>query len=62
MGDTFDEAAMQALPAGGFATVPPDMHHSFMAKTAATIQVHGMGPFAITYVNPADDPRTKKSN
>jgi ketosteroid isomerase-like protein/quercetin dioxygenase-like cupin family protein len=62
MGDTFDEAAMQALPAGGFATVPPDMHHSFIAKTAATIQVHGIGPFAITYVNPADDPRTKKSN
>jgi len=21
------------------------------------VQVHGLGPFAITYVNPADDPR-----
>lgn len=62
MGDTFDEATMQALPAGGFATVPADMHHSFMAKTAATIQVHRIGPFAITYVNAADDPRMKKSN
>ena len=27
-----------------------------MSKTAATIQVHGIGPFAINYVNPADDP------
>jgi hypothetical protein len=27
-----------------------------MAKTAATVQVHGMGPFVVNYVNPADDP------
>jgi hypothetical protein len=27
----------------------------------AGIQVHGIGPFGITYLNPADDPRTKKS-
>ena len=45
-----------------FAAVPADSHHFFMSKTASTIQVHGMGPFAITYVNPADDPRTKKTN
>ena len=41
---------------------PREMRHFFMSKTAATIQVHGIGPFAITYLNPADDPRTKKSN
>jgi len=62
MGDKFDEKAMKDVPNGGFATVPADMHHYFMSKTAATIQVHGIGPFAITYVNQADDPRTKKSN
>ena len=56
MGDTFDPAAMQDLPAGGFGTIPSEMHHFFMAKTAATVQVHGMGPFAVNYVNPADDP------
>ena len=60
MGETFDEKAMQDVPAGGFASVPADMRHFFMAKTAATIQVHGMGPFGITYINPADDPRMKK--
>jgi hypothetical protein len=38
------------------------MHHFFMSKTPATIQVHGMGPFGITYVNAADDPRNKKTN
>jgi ketosteroid isomerase-like protein/quercetin dioxygenase-like cupin family protein len=60
-GDTFDEPAMEALPAGGFASVPANMHHFFMAKTPATIQVHGIGPFAITYVNAKDDPRTKSN-
>jgi len=27
----------------------------------AVLQIHGMGPFAINYVNPADDPRNKTS-
>ena len=33
--------------------------HFAWSKSGAVIQVHGMGPFAITYVNPADDPRKK---
>ena len=32
------------------------MRHYAMAKTAAIVQVHGTGPFVLTYVNPADDP------
>ena len=59
MGDTMDEKAMTTLAAGGYAVMPAEMRHAFMARTAATIQVHGTGPFAITYVNPADDPRKK---
>jgi ketosteroid isomerase-like protein len=56
MGEQFDEGAMSALGPGGFATLPAEMRHYFLAKSAATFQVHGMGPFAINYVNPADDP------
>jgi ketosteroid isomerase-like protein/quercetin dioxygenase-like cupin family protein len=56
MGDSFDQKALKDIPSGGYFVAPAQMHHFFMAKTAATIQVHGMGPFAITYVNPADDP------
>ena len=56
MGDKLDEATMTSLPAGGYALLPAEMHHYAMAKTEAIVQVHGMGPFAITYVNPADDP------
>ena len=59
MGDTLDKSAVQDLPVGGYALLPAQMHHFAMAKTAATIQVHGMGPFVINYVNPADDPSKK---
>jgi ketosteroid isomerase-like protein len=60
MGEQWDEKGMSTLAAGGFATLPAEMRHSFMARTAATFQVHGMGPFVVTYVNAADDPRNKK--
>jgi hypothetical protein len=60
MGEKFDEKALKALPAGSFASMPAEMRHYAMAQTAVEIQVHGTGPFTLTYVNPADDPRPKK--
>jgi ketosteroid isomerase-like protein len=62
MGEKFDQSAMQDVAAGGFASLPAEMRHFFISRTAATIQLHGVGPFGITYINPADDPRTKKTN
>lgn len=56
MGDKFDKAAMKHLPAGGYALLPAEMRHFAMAATATTVQVEGLGPFALKYVNPADDP------
>ena len=56
MGEKFDKVTMKDLPAGGFALLPAEMRHYAVAKTAAVVQVHGQGPFALTYVNPADDP------
>jgi quercetin dioxygenase-like cupin family protein len=56
MGDKFDQASMKELPVGGYGLLPAQMHHYAMAKTACTVQVHGLGPFQLTYVNPADDP------
>lgn len=61
MGDTIDKSAMTDLPAGGYALMPAMMHHYVIAKTPVTIQVHGIGPFAINYVNPADDPSRAKN-
>jgi hypothetical protein len=62
MGDKFDEASMKTLTAGSFAAMPKEMRHYVQAKEATIIQVHGTGPFALTYVNPADDPRKPPSN
>ena len=62
MGDKAVVAEMKDVPAGGYALMPATMHHYFMSKTAAVIQVHGIGPFAITYINPADDPRQTPSS
>lgn len=56
MGETFDQAALKDVPSGGFFVATAEMRHFFATRTAATIQVHGIGPFAINYVNPADDP------
>jgi quercetin dioxygenase-like cupin family protein len=56
MGEKFDKGSMKDLPAGGYALLPADMRHFAMATTDVTIQVHGQGPFVLTYVNAADDP------
>jgi len=62
MGDKFDKSTMKELPAGGYTLLPAQMHHYAMAKTAAVVQVHGMGPFTLTYVNPDDDPSKRAAS
>jgi quercetin dioxygenase-like cupin family protein len=59
MGDKIDLKHTMALNAGGFATAPAQQHHYAVAKTRTIVQVHAMGPFQLTYVNPADDPTRK---
>jgi quercetin dioxygenase-like cupin family protein len=60
MGDKMDPKSGTTLKAGGFVSLPAQMHHYAWATSPAIVQVHGEGPFAITYINPADDPRNKK--
>jgi quercetin dioxygenase-like cupin family protein len=57
MGERGDESATTALAAGAYAFVPAKMAHYAWADGDTTVQVHGIGPFAINYVNPADDPK-----
>jgi quercetin dioxygenase-like cupin family protein len=57
MGDTFDERKLTTLPVGTFGVIPPDMRHFARADSATVIQLHGMGPWRLTYVNPADQPK-----
>jgi quercetin dioxygenase-like cupin family protein len=56
MGDKMDESATKELPAGGYGLMPAHKHHYAVAKGDTTVQISGTEPFALTYVNPADDP------
>ena len=62
MGEKWDQAGMKTLPQGGYAVMPADVRHYAMAATDAIVQVDGMGPFALTYVNPADDPSKRTAS
>lgn len=59
MGDVIDKAHALTLSPGGYAVAMANMHHYAYTTTGATIQVHMQGPFAIIYVNPADDSSKK---
>ena len=56
-GRTFDEAKLQPLEAGSFFSLAPGMEHFARAAEETVVQLNGEGPWAINYVNPADDPR-----
>jgi quercetin dioxygenase-like cupin family protein len=57
MGERFETASMLTLHAGGFVTAPQQHAHYATASGETVVQVHAMGPFAMTYVNPADTPK-----
>lgn len=58
MGSTFDASKTITLKQGGFVTARADMAHYAVAQGVTVVQVHALGPFALTYINPADMPRT----
>jgi quercetin dioxygenase-like cupin family protein len=60
MGETFDGSKATALRTGTFAALEPGVRHFAFTKGATIIQLHGVGPWALTYVNAADDPRNSK--
>lgn len=61
MGEKLDKAHSRALGPGGFAMLPAQMRHFAWMKGNVVADVYGVGPFEITFVNPADDPRKQTS-
>jgi quercetin dioxygenase-like cupin family protein len=57
MGDKIDEGSAKALSAGGFHYIAARQPHYAFSKGVTVLQVHGMGPFDIHYLEPKDDPR-----
>jgi quercetin dioxygenase-like cupin family protein len=60
MGDKLDAGKAMGLKPGAYVFMPAKMHHYAFAKTPTVIELHGSGPFDITYIDPADDPQKKK--
>ena len=44
---------------GGHSYMPQGMSHYAWFTEDTVVQLHGMGPQGITYMNPADNPRKK---
>src|SRR5207247_3823823 len=61
-GEMLDRANAKKLPAGSFGYWPAGMKHTAWSEGETVIQLHGIGPWQINYVNPADDPRTPKKS
>jgi len=59
MGEKFDASTLTPLPTGTFAALQPGTRHFAESQGETIVQLHGVGPWGITYVNPADDPRTR---
>lgn len=60
MGEQFDRAATKKLVAGSFGYWPAGTKHFAWMEGETILQLHGQGPWTVTYVNPADDPRAPR--
>src|SRR5215831_14940028 len=56
LGDKLDMDQGMSMRAGAFVAMPAGMNHYAWTPEETVVQIAGPGPFAITYVNPADDP------
>jgi anti-sigma factor ChrR (cupin superfamily) len=59
VGDRLDTAKSMALAPGSIMILQPKTNHFAWNKEEVIVQLNGTGPWGITYVNPADDPRKK---
>ena len=59
IGDKLDTEKTKALTPGSVVIIQPKTNHFAWTSEETVIQVHGVGPMDIDYVNPEDDPRKK---
>lgn len=58
MGDELETSKGRAMPAGSFVVMPLGHNHFAWTEEETVVQLHSMGPWGITYVDPTNDPRT----
>ena len=59
MGDKFDMKKTTAMGPGTVLLMPAKMHHFAWTREETIFQLNVTGPWNVTFVNPADDPRNK---
>jgi quercetin dioxygenase-like cupin family protein len=62
MGDNLERSNAKKLPTGTYGFWPAGMKHAAWFEGETIIQIHGIGPWQINYLNPADDPRNAKKS
>ncbi|HEV8554085.1 MAG TPA: cupin domain-containing protein [Casimicrobiaceae bacterium] len=59
VGDKLDTQKSMSLAPGSMMILQPKINHFAWTKEEVVVQLNGTGPWGVTYVNPADDPRKK---
>jgi quercetin dioxygenase-like cupin family protein len=57
VGDKLDTSKSMALTPGSIMILQPKTNHFAWNKEEVVVQLNGVGPWGVTYVNPSDDPR-----
>jgi quercetin dioxygenase-like cupin family protein len=57
MGGKLDRASTQPVRPGEIMIMQPGTPHFAWTDAPTVVQLHGTGPWGITYLNPSDDPR-----
>jgi quercetin dioxygenase-like cupin family protein len=60
-GEKLDRTIATALPPTSFVHLPAGMPHYALADGEAVVQINGVGPFDVKYVDPKDDPRRQQN-
>ena len=60
MGTVANASKAKRLPPGSFFAFDPGMAHYAFVREETVVQLSSTGPWTITYVNEADDPRKKR--
>jgi len=56
-GEKLDREALNPLPPASFVHLPAGMPHYAWAEVESVVQINGVGPFDVNYIDPKDDPR-----
>jgi anti-sigma factor ChrR (cupin superfamily) len=59
VGEKLDKSKTMALSPGSIMIMQPKTPHFTWNQEEVVVQLNGTGPWGVTYINPADDPRKK---